>query len=69
VGLPADRVRTVVLEEGDKLEPEVTSYRETRLTPARAFDKAAFLLRVRALRSGMRMGAPVVDEMRREARF
>ena len=69
VRLPVECVRAAGLQEGDSVEAEITMAGEITLTPARPFDKAAFLDRVRKLRSNMPMTAPVVERMRREARY
>ncbi len=69
VRLPAECVRAAGLKEGDDVEAEVSSGGEIRLRPARRFDKAAFLDRMRKLRRGMRMTAPVVGRMRRDDRY
>ena len=49
VRLPVEYLRAAGLKEGDEVEAEVTALGEIRLAPARAFDKAAFLRRLRKL--------------------
>lgn len=69
VRLPVECVRAAGLQEGDSVEAEITPAGEITLTPAKPFNKAAFLDRVRKLRSNMPMTEPVVEQMRREARY
>lgn len=69
VRLPVECVRAAGLQEGDTVEAEITSGGEITLTPAKPFDKAAFLERVQKLHSTMRMTDPVVEQMRRKARY
>jgi len=57
------------LQEGDSVEAEISPAGEITLTPTKPFDKAAFLDRVRKLRANMPMTEPVVEQMRREARY
>ena len=69
VRLPVECVRAAGLQEGDSVEAEITTSGEITLTPSKPFDKAAFLDRVRKLRANMPMTKPVVEQMRREARY
>ncbi|MBW7902931.1 MAG: AbrB/MazE/SpoVT family DNA-binding domain-containing protein [Rhodocyclaceae bacterium] len=69
IRLPAECVRAAGLREGDVVEAEVTPVGEIRLTPIQSFDKGAFLARLRKLRAKMPMTEPVVEQMRREARY
>ncbi|MDP1682475.1 MAG: AbrB/MazE/SpoVT family DNA-binding domain-containing protein [Burkholderiales bacterium] len=69
VRLPVECVRAAGLREGDSVEAEITASGEITLTPTTPFDKAAFLERVRKLRASMPMTEPVVEQMRREARY
>jgi antitoxin MazE len=69
VRLPVECVRAAGLKEGDEVEAEVTPIGEIRLTPAQAFDKAAFLERLSRLRAGMPMTEPAVEKMRHEERY
>lgn len=58
------------LREGDSVEAEVTPAGEITLTPAKPFDKAAaFLGRTRKRRAAMPLTEPVVERMRKEARY
>ncbi len=69
VRLPVECVRAAGLHEGDSVEAEVTLAGEITLTAAKLFDKTAFLDRVRKLHAKMPMTKPVVEQMRREARY
>ena len=69
VRLPVKCVRAAGLRAGDSVEAEVTPAGEITLTAAKLFDKMAFLDRVRKLHAKMSMTEPVVEQMRREARY
>ncbi len=69
VRLPVECVRAAGLREGDSIEAEITSTGDITLTANKVFDKAAFLARVRKLHAKMPMTEPVVEQMRREARY
>ena len=66
VRLPAEFVRAAGLREGDSVDADITLAGEITLTPAKSFDKSAFLQRLRKLRQGMPMTQPVVEKMRRQ---
>ena len=67
--LPADCLRATGLRQGDSVDAEITPAGTITLTPARSFDKAAFLQRIRKQRRRMPVTAPVVELMRRDARY
>ena len=69
VRLPAECVRAAGLREGDSVDADITPAGEITLTPAKPFDKSAFLRRLRKLRQGMPMTKPVVEAMRRQTRY
>lgn len=69
VRLPVECTRATGLEEGDSVEARITQAGEITLVPERAFDKAAFLMRIAKLHAAMPMTAPVVEAMRQEARY
>ncbi len=69
VRLPVECTRAAGLREGDLVDAEVTPVGEIRLTPAQAFDKSAFLKKLRKLRAGMPMTTPTVEAMRRDERY
>jgi len=53
----------------DWVNPEAPRGGEITLVPTRPFDKAAFLARTRKLREAMPETEPVVERMRKEARY
>ncbi len=71
VRIPVDCAREVGMKAGDALELEVTPTGDLRLIPASPvlFDKTAFLGRLDALHGEEPLGTPVVEAMRREARY
>ena len=69
VRLPVAFVRAAGLRAGDSIEAAITPSGEITLTPAKAFDKAAFLQRVRKLRNSMPVTEPVVENMRQTHRY
>lgn len=69
VRLPMECTRAVGLKEGDSVEASITPAGEITLSPGKAFDKAAFLARLAKLQAAMPMTAPVVEQMRQEARY
>lgn len=71
VRIPVDCARKIGMKAGDALELEITSSGDMRLKPApdAGFDKAAFLGRLDALHAQEPVGVPVVETMRREARY
>ncbi len=69
VRLPNEWVRKAGLREGDSVEAEVTARGEITLVPTRPFDKTAFLVQTRKLREAMPETEPVVEKMRKEARY
>lgn len=69
VRIPADCARATGLKAGDRVELGVTKAGEIRLVREQSFDKAAFLARLRKLRASTPMSGPVVERMRRQARY
>jgi len=69
VRLPVECVRAAGLQEGDSVEAEISPAGEITLTPTKPFDKVAFLERLKKLHAKMPMTEPVVEQMRREARY
>lgn len=71
VRIPVECARDAGMKAGDSLEIEVTPAGDVRLTHAQAtnFDKSAFLVQLDALHAQEIVGAPVVETMRREARY
>lgn len=69
VRLPAECTRAAGLRAGDCVEAEITPAGEITLTPAKPFDKAAFLARTRKRRAAMPLTEATVERMRKEARY
>jgi antitoxin MazE len=69
VRLPAECVRAAGLRQGDSIDAEITPAGKITLTPAKIFDKPAFLQRLRKLRREMPITEPVVEQMRQENRY
>jgi antitoxin MazE len=69
VRLPAECARAVGLTEGDCVEAEVTAAGQIFLTPAKPFEKAAFLSQIRKRRAAMPLTDAVVESLRKEARY
>jgi hypothetical protein len=51
------------------VEAEFNAAGAITLTPARAFDRTAFLARLESLQADMPEGAPVLEELRQGARY
>ena len=68
VRLPVDYLRAAGLKEGDEFEAEVTGLGEIRLTPAQAFDKAAFLERLGGLHARLPLQSEGAGELIRRMR-
>ncbi len=69
VRLPTECARAAGLRAGDSVEAEITPAGEITLTPAKPFDKAAFLARTRKRRAAMPLTEATVERMRKEARY
>lgn len=69
VRLPVECVRATGLRQGDSVDAEITPAGKITLTPAKPFDKAVFLQRLRKLRQSMPVTEPVIESMRRAARY
>ncbi len=69
VRLPVECTRSAGLKEGDIVEAEVSQLGEITLRPAQSFDKAAFIKRIRKLRTGVPQTEATVEKMRREQRY
>ena len=67
--LPAQAARKMRLSEGTKVEMNVDDSGKATLVAQAAFDKAAYMARVRALTEGMPMTESVIREMRDDARY
>ncbi len=69
VRLPRECTQAAGLHEGDKIEAIIAQEGTITLVPDKVFKKAAFLTRLAKLHTSMRMTKPVVERMRREARY
>jgi antitoxin MazE len=69
VRLSAECARAAGLGEGDSVEAKVTPAGTSTLTPAKPFDKAVFLTRIRKRRAAIPPTEATVERMRRQARY
>lgn len=69
VRLPAEYTRAAGLREGDAVEAEVSPLGEIRLVPARPFDKAAFLEKLRKAHARMPATTLTVEAIRADERY
>ena len=69
IRLPAECIRATGLRPGDSVEAEFTPSGTITLTPAKPFEKAAFLQRLRKLRQNMPVSEAVVEQMRQNNRY
>lgn len=69
VRLPIECTRAAGLKEGDSVEASIAATGAITLAPEKSFDKDAFLARIAKLHASMPMTKPVVETMRKEARY
>lgn len=69
VRLPRGCTRAAGLHEGDQVEAVIAQEGTITLVPDKVFKKAVFLSRLAKLHASMKMTKPVVEKMRREARY
>jgi antitoxin MazE len=69
VRLPAECTRAAGLKEGDSVEADIGPAGRITLTPSQAFDKSAFIRKIRRLRAGMPITSATVESMRKEDRY
>ena len=69
VRLPAQMARELNITEGSNIRTEVVRPAQWRLSSARPFDAKAFLDRLDLLHERIPMTEPVVESMRRDARY
>lgn len=69
VRLPIECTRAVGLKEGDSVEASIGVTGTITLLPEKTFDKDAFLSTLTKLHASMPMTEPVVETMRKEARY
>ena len=69
VRLPIECTRAAGLKEGDSVEASIAATGAITLAAKKSFDKDAFLLSIAKLHASMPMTKPVVETMRKEARY
>jgi antitoxin MazE len=69
VRIPADVARELDVSEGSVIQAQVVGPAQLRLASGKPFDRQAFLTRLEALHRNMPVTQPVVEEMRRSARY
>ena len=69
IRLPAQLARELRVEEGSAVEAEVVSPGQMKLAGAPKIDLKVLVERLRALHAQMPMTEPVVEQMRRDARY
>ncbi len=69
VRLPQELVRELHATEGSTIEAQAVSPGHLKLAGAPEFDRKAFLQKLKKLRAAMPLSDPVVEQMRREARY
>jgi antitoxin MazE len=66
--LPADLVRRFGLREGDSIEAQLTADGALTIRPA-GWSRRAFAAELAEAREALPMGQPVIEALRREARY
>ena len=66
--LPADLVRRLGLREGDSVELQLTADGGLAIRPA-GWSRRAFAAELAGAREALPMGRPVIEDLRREARY
>ena len=66
--LPSEVARRLGIREGDTLDAQLTIDGGLALRPVR-WQRSAFAAELDEARAGLPMGTPVIDELRREARY
>jgi antitoxin MazE len=69
VRIPAEVARELDVSEGSVLRAQVVGPAQLRLATGKPFDRQAFLARLEAFHKAMPVTQPVVEEMRRSARY
>jgi antitoxin MazE len=69
VRIPADVARELEVSEGSVIHAQVMGPAQLRLASGKPFDRQAFLARLEALHRSMPVTQPVVEAMRRSARY
>ena len=69
VRLPATVTKQLHIHDGDSVELAVNNQGELVLTPAKVFDKAAFMQQLDAHTKKLPKGNSVIETMRNDARY
>lgn len=69
VRLPAQLVRELQVQDGSVIQAEMVSQGRLLLASDKTFDRAAFLGRLAKLQADWPVTEPVVEQMRRDARY
>jgi antitoxin MazE len=69
VRIPAKLARELGVTEGSVIHAQVVGPAQLRLASGKPFDRKAFLSRLEAFHKSMPVTQPVVEEMRRSARY
>ncbi len=69
VRIPVEVARRLDVTEGSVIHAEVVGPAQLRLATGKPFDRQAFLVRLEALHRDMPVTQPVVEAMRRDARY
>ena len=69
VRIPSEVARELDVTEGSVIHAQVVGPAQLRLASGTPFDRRAFLARLEALHKSMPATQPVVEEMRRSARY
>ena len=69
VRIPAKLARELDVTEGSVIHAQVVGPAQLRLASGKPFDRKAFLARLEAFHESMPVTQPVVEEMRRSARY
>lgn len=67
--LPASLVRELHVQEGSVIQAEAVGKGHLKLASAKAFDRQAFLARLKKLHAELPVTEPVIEDMRRDARY
>ena len=69
VRIPAKLARELGVAEGSVIHAEVMGPAQLRMASGKPFDRKAFLARLEAFHESMPVTQPVVEKMRRSARY
>ena len=69
VRIPSEVARELDVTEGSVIHAQVVGPAQLRLASGKPFDRQAFLARLEALHEALPVTQPVVESMRRSARY